>query len=80
MSKVHLYASHPDWKKFDFMQNLLLMATNPHIFWDIEVDVPEPERRATVELIKEDIEKAMDNYQYLFADIAEFINKLDQIK
>ena len=77
MSEVRLYASHPDYKKFDFMQRLLLMATNPQMFFGFEVDVAEPERLATVELIKEDIEKAMDDYQFLPPGIAEHINKLE---
>ena len=77
MKKIHLYASHPDYKKFDFMQRLLLMATNPQMFFDIEVDVPEAERLATIELIKEDIEKIMDDYQFLPANLAEVINKLE---
>ena len=77
MKKIHLYASHPDYKKFDFMQRLLLMATNPQMFFDIEVDVPEAEWLATIELIKEDIEKIMDDYQFLPANIAEIINKLE---
>ena len=77
MSEVRLYASHPDFRKFDFMQRLLLMATNPQMYFSLEVDVPEAERLATVELIKEDIEKAMDEYEFLPPGIAEIINKLE---
>ena len=77
MSEVRLCASHPDFRKFDFMQRLLLMATNPQMYYGFEVDVAEPERLATVELIKEDIEKAMDEYEFLPPGIAEIINKLE---
>ena len=77
MSEVRLYASHPDHKKFDFMQRLLLMATNPQMYYGFEADVAEPERLATVELIKEDIGKAIDDYQFLPPGIAEIINKLE---
>ena len=77
MNEVRLYASHPDFKKFDFMQRLLLMATNPQMYFGFEVDVAEPERLATVELIKEDIGKAIDDYQFLPPGIAEHINKLE---
>jgi len=76
MSEVRLYASHPDYKKFDFMQRLLVMATNPQMFFGFEVDVAEPERLATVELIKSDIEKVMDDYEYLPPNIADYINVL----
>lgn len=75
MSEVRLYVSHPDFVKFDFMQHLLVMATNPQMFFGFEVDVAEPERLATVELIKEDIEKVMDGF--LPHSIAEHINKLE---
>ena len=78
MSEVRLFASHPDYKDFDFMQNLLVMATNPQMFFDVELDVPEPERLATVELIKEDIRKMMDDYQFLPPGIAEYMNKLEE--
>ena len=76
--EVRLYASHPDFKKFNFMQYLLLIATNPQMFFSFEVDVPEPERFATVELIKADIEKAIEDYQFLPPAIAEVINKLEE--
>ena len=72
---VRLLASHPDYPKFAFMQQLLLMATNPHIFFDIELDVPEAERLATVELIKADMGRFMDEYEYLPANIAEVVNR-----
>jgi len=61
MKKIHLYASHPDYKKFDLMQNMLLIATNPQMFFWIDPDVSEledelqennPEYLATVELTK----------------------------
>ena len=77
MSEVRLYASHPDYRKFDFMQRLLLMATNPQMYYGFEVDVAEPERLATVELIKEDMGRVMDDYEFLPPGIAEFINKLE---
>lgn len=78
MSEVRLYASHPDFKKFDILQRLLLRATNPQMFFNFEVDVPEAERCATVELIKEDIGMAMDGF--LPPGIAEHINKLEEHK
>ena len=78
MSEVRLYASHPDYKKFEIMQRELIMATNPQLFFDIELDVPEPERLATVELIKEDIGKVMDDYQFLPQSVAEYMNKLEE--
>ena len=77
VSEVRLYASHPDYQKFAFMQSLLCLATNPHIFFDLEVDVPEPERLAIVELIKRDMGEIMDDYQFLPAHIAEIINRLE---
>ena len=43
-----------------------IIATNPQMFFDIELDVPEAERLATVELIKEDIGKVMDDYKFMF--------------
>jgi len=78
MNIVHLKASHPDYKKFEFMQLLLCMATNPHMFFGFELDVPESERLATVELIKEDIGRVLDDYQYLPANIAEVVNNLEE--
>jgi heme oxygenase len=60
------------------MQLILCIATNPQMFFDVELDVPEPERLATVELIKEDIARFMDAYQYLPANIAETVNKLEE--
>ena len=77
MAEVRLYASHPDFQKFDSMQRLLLIATNPQMYFGFEVDVPEVERIATVELIKEGIEKEMDEYEFLPPGIAEIINKLE---
>ena len=77
MSGVHLFASHPDFKKFDFMQRLLLMAINPQMYFGFEVDIPEAERLATVELIREDMGRVMDDYQFLPHSIAEHINKLE---
>jgi len=78
MSEVRLCASHPDYKKFVFMQHLLLMAINPQMFFGFEVDVPESERLATVEKIKENIEKEIDNYQFLPPSIAKIINNLEE--
>ena len=78
MTIIHLYASHPDYQKFDFMQRLLVMAINPHMFFDIELDVPEAERLASVELIKADMGRYMDDYQYLPANIAEVVNKMEE--
>ena len=75
---VRLLASHPDFKKFDFMQNMLLVATNPQMFFDIEVDIPEDERLATVELIKGIIEVEMNDYQFLPSNIAEVVNELER--
>jgi len=77
-NEVRLYASHPDFKKFEFMQNMLLIAINPQMFFGLEVDVAEAERLATVELIKEDIGKAIDEYVFLPTNIAEYINKLEE--
>ena len=78
MKKIHLYASHPDYKKFDFMQHMLLIATNPQMFFGFEVDVLEPERLAAIELIKKGIKEEMDDYQFLPPNIAEHINKLEE--
>jgi len=80
MSEVRLYASHPDYNKFDFMQRLLLMAINPQMFFGFTMDVADPERIATIELIKEDIGNAIDGYQYLPPNIAKVINKLEEKK
>jgi len=77
MSEVRLYASHPDFRKFDFMQRLLLIVTNPHMFFNVHVIIQEPERLALVEMIKGEIEKVMDEYEYLPPNIAEIINKLE---
>ena len=77
MTEVRLYASHPDFQKFDSMQRMLLIATNPQLFFGFEVDIPEAERLATVELIKRDIEEAIDEYEYLPPGIAAVINKLE---
>ena len=78
MSEVRLFSSHPDYNKFADRQRLLLMAINPQMFFGFEVDVAEPERIATVELIKEDIGKSIDGYQYLPPNIAKIINKLEE--
>jgi len=77
MKKIHLYPSHPDYKKFNSIQFELLIATNPQMFFDIDFDVPETERLALVELIKENIKKTMEEYQFLPANLAEIINKLE---
>jgi len=77
MKKIHLYASHPDYKKFDFMQRLLLMAINPQMFFGFDLNVEEPERLATVELIRDDMERVMDDYQFLPANLAKVINELE---
>lgn len=77
MSEVRLCASHPDYQKFAFMQYLLNLVVNPQLFFDIEVDVPEAERLAMVELIKKDMGEMMDDYQFLPAHIAEIINRLE---
>ena len=76
MSEVRLYASHPDFKKIDTLQRLLLRATNPQMFFSFEVDVPEVERLATVEMIKTDIEKEIG--RFLPACIAEYMNELEE--
>ena len=76
MSEVRLCASHPDYKKFDTLQRLLLRAMNPQMFFGFEVDVPEVERLATVAMIKADIEKEIDGF--LPACIAEYMNELEE--
>ena len=78
MSEVRLCASHSDYEKFAFMQRLLIIATNPQLFFDVKVDVAEPERLAIVEKIKNDIGKEIDDYQFLPSNIAEYINKLEK--
>ena len=77
MTEVRLYASHPDFGKFDRLQNLLQIATNPQMFF-IEVDVPEDERLAIVETIKSHIGKEMDDYQFLPPNLAEVVNRLEE--
>ena len=76
MSEVRLCASHPDFRKLDTLQRLLLRATNPQMFFSFEVDAPEVERLATVAMIKADIEKEMDGF--LPPGVAEHINKLEE--
>ena len=78
MSEIRLYASHPDHKRFDTLQRDLVIATNPQMFFDIEVDIPEDERLATVELIKGIIEVEMNDYQFLPSNIAEVVNELER--
>jgi len=78
MSEIRLYASHPDFGKFDTLQRDLVIATNPQLFFDIEVDIPEDERLATVELIKGIIEVEMNEYQFLPSNIAEVVNELER--
>ena len=78
MSEIRLYASHPDFERFNSMQRMLLIATNPQLFFGFEVDVPELERLATVAKIKENIEKEMDEYEFLPPNIAEVVNELER--
>jgi len=78
MKKVHLYASHPDFQKFDLMQRMLLIATNPQMFFGFEVDVAEPERLAIIEIIKGEIEKEINEYVFLPANLAEIMNELEE--
>lgn len=78
MNEVRLYVSHPDYEKFAFMQRLLLIATNPQMFFGFEVDVPDAERLATIELIKEDIGNTIDNHEFLPSNIASYINGLEE--
>ena len=78
MSEIRLYASHPDFGTFDTLQRDLVIATNPQLFFDIEVDIPEDERLATVELIKGIIEVEMNDYQFLPSNIAEVVNELER--
>ena len=73
---IKLCASHPDFKKIDTLQRLLLRATNPQMFFSFEVDVPEVERLATVAMIKALIEKEIDGF--LPANIAARINRLEE--
>jgi len=72
---VRLLASHPDFKKFEYMQNMLLIATNPQMFYGFEVDVMEPERLALIEEMKEEIGREIDGYEPLPANLAEYVNK-----
>ena len=77
MKEIHLYASHPDFGRFDTLQRDLLIATNPQLFF-IGVDIPEDERLATVELIKGIIEVEMNDYQFLPPNLAEVVNELER--
>ena len=77
MSEVRLFASHPDFQKFDFMQRMLVIATNPQMFFSSEV-IAEPERLAAVEDIKGAIGEELDEYEPLPPNIAEYINKLEE--
>ena len=77
MSEVRLYASHPDFQKFDFMQSMLLIATNPQMFYGFEV-VLEPERLAMVEDIKNAIGEELDGYEPLPAHLADYVNVLEE--
>ena len=82
MTEIRLYASHPDHKRFDLLQRDLVIAMNPQMFFSIYKDapeeVPEAERLATVELIKDNIEKEMDEYEFLPPNIAEVVNELER--
>jgi len=78
MNIVHLKASHPDYKKFEWVQTLLCLATNPHMSIGIDNDIPEVEMRAIKKMIENDIEKMIDNYQFLPPNIAGAINKLEE--
>ena len=78
MSEVRLYASHPDFQKFDLIQRMLLIATNPQLFFGFEVDVPEMERLATVEKLKWNIKVMMDEYEPLPANLADYVNTLEE--
>ena len=77
MTEVRLKASHPDFQKFDSMQRLLLIATNPQMYFGFDEYGPEPERLASVEQIKSEMEIAIDGYEFLPPGIAEIINKLE---
>ena len=77
MTEVRLYASHPDYKKFNSMQHKLVMATNPHMFFGSE-EILEPERLALVEAIKDAIRESLNEYEYLPPGIAAVINKLEE--
>jgi len=85
MEIVHLKASHPDYKKFKQKQQQLCWITNPYMFFGIEdedglvrVNIPEVEMRAIKKMIEDDMEKMIDNYQFLPPGIAEAINKLEE--
>ena len=76
-NEVRLMASHPDFKKFEFMQRMLLIATNPQMFFSTEI-IAEPERLAAVEGIKDAIGEGLDGYVPLPANLADYINVLEE--
>lgn len=59
----HMLASHPDWMEIDIQQWFLILLTNPQLFYDgtaLKAEIPDPERHALVEKVKECIGSLLD--------------------
>jgi len=78
MNIVHLKASHPDYKKFELVQTLLCLATNPHMSIGIDNDIPEVEMKAIKKMIEDDMGEMINNYQFLPPNIAKVINEMEE--
>lgn len=58
-----MFASHPDWEEINAHQWLLIILMNPQLFFDgaaLKAEIPELERNALVEKIKETIDLMLE--------------------
>jgi len=77
---VKLLASHPDYQKFNALQQLILFITNPSMYISEEpIDLPKEEIGALKIILLNEMDELIKNYYQLPSFIANFINQLERI-
>ena len=77
---VKLLASHPDYQKFNALQQLILFITNPSMYISEEpIDLPKEEMGALKIILLNEMDELIKNYCQLPSFIANFINRLERV-
>jgi hypothetical protein len=79
-NSVKLLASHPDYQKFNTLQQLILFITNPSMYISEEpIDLPKEEMETLKKILLNEMDELIKNYYELPSFIAAFINRLEII-
>lgn len=55
-----LTASHPDYERLNYLQTMLILIKNPHLFITFRMDAGEVERQAAIKIMEGEINEMIN--------------------